>query len=68
MTYSLLACSWALMSFGNFNTFKIDDSSDVLRDSIEEVVIQVSGLVVTGDSLIPFPTPLSTDLEILEVL
>ena len=56
------------MSFGNFNTFKIDDSSEVLRDSIEEVVIQVSGLVVTGDSLTPLPTPLSTDLEILEVL
>ncbi len=55
MTYSLLACSWALMSFGNFNAFIIDDSSEALRDSIEEVVIQVSGLVVTGDSLTPLP-------------
>tara|TARA_Y100000589_G_C27189103_1_gene643967 strand:+ start:1638 stop:2258 length:621 start_codon:yes stop_codon:yes gene_type:complete len=44
------------VSFTTQNGPLVKDSTEIsIKDSTEEVVIQVSGLVVTGDSLTPLP-------------
>ena len=52
----MLALSvFGLYSFTNNNLHLESKSTICAKDSIEEDVVQVSGLVVTGDSLTPLP-------------
>ena len=54
--YILSLFTIALVSFTMQNGPVVQDSAEIsTKDSTEEVVIQVSGLVVTGDSLTPLP-------------
>ena len=54
--YILSLFTIALVSFTTQNGPVVKDSTEIsTKDSTEEVVIQVSGLVVTGDSLTPLP-------------
>ena len=54
--YILSLFTIALVSFTKQNGPLVKDSTEIIiKDSTEEVVIQVSGLVVTGDSLTPLP-------------
>ena len=54
--YILSLFALAFMSFNSSNKTIITDSvNTITSDSTDEVVIQVSGLVVTGDSLTPLP-------------
>ena len=54
--YTLSIIAFTLLSFTTTKRIVVADSiCDSTKDSTEEVVIQVSGLVVTGDSLTPLP-------------
>tara|TARA_B100000427_G_C15474676_1_gene580210 strand:- start:80 stop:748 length:669 start_codon:yes stop_codon:yes gene_type:complete len=59
MTIRIYILSLLAFAFLSFSTTKIPVFSDSINanttDSTDEVVIQVSGLVVTGDSLTPLP-------------
>ena len=55
LTYLLALSVFGLYSFSNPQPLRESTSTICAIDSIEEVVVQVSGLVVTGDSLTPLP-------------
>ena len=59
MVIRLLTYSLAIIALASFNMPKHSainfHSATLTYDSIQEVVVQVSGLVVTGDSLTPLP-------------
>ena len=59
MTIRIYILSLLAFAFLSFSSTKIPVFSDSINanttDSTDEVVIQVSGLVVTGDSLTPLP-------------
>ena len=55
LTYSLLISAFYFISFTRPNSANFNNITIYEGDSLEEVVVQVSGLVVTGDSLTPLP-------------
>ena len=55
LTYMLALSVFGIYSFTDNNFYLESNSTICANDSIEEIVVQVSGLVVTGDSLTPLP-------------